>query len=109
MMLGSTTPTGALLSLLTAIAAASTVHLVLGSRVGRPSLAEVAAALTQVDLEVTDLHVAARQPSGVLVVEGAQASGEPILVKVYGRDARDTQLLSRMWRSIWYRGRHPSP
>jgi uncharacterized protein (TIRG00374 family) len=25
-------------------------------------------------------------------------------IKVYGRDARDTQLLSRLWRAIWYRG-----
>ncbi len=106
-MLGSTTPTGALLSLLTAVAAASTVHLVLGSRGGRPSLGEVAAALGQVDLDATDLHEASRQPSGVLVVEGTDAAGDPIVVKVYGRDARDTQLLSRMWRSIWYRGAAP--
>jgi uncharacterized membrane protein YbhN (UPF0104 family) len=28
-------------------------------------------------------------------------------VKVYGRDARDTQLLSRLWRSIWYRDASP--
>ncbi len=102
-MLGSTTPSGALLSLLTAVAAASSVHLVLGSRVGRPSLPEVEDALAQVGLEATDLHVAARQPSGVLAVEGTRSDGAPIVVKVYGRDARDTQLLSRLWRSVWYR------
>ena len=106
-VLGSTTPTGAVHSRLTAVAAASTVHLVLGSRGGRPSLGEVAAALGQVDLDATDLHEASRQPSGVLVVEGTDAAGDPIVVKGYGRGARDTQLLSRMWRAIGYRGAAP--
>lgn len=106
-MLGSTTPSGALLSLVTAIAAASAVHLVLGSRVGRPSIDEVAAALDAVDLHVHGLHESVRQPGGLLLVEGVDADGEPLVVKVYGRDARDTQLLSRVWRSIWYRDATP--
>lgn len=105
-MLGSTTPTGALLSVLGAVAAASVVHLVLGSRAGRPSLGEVAAALADVDLDVVDLNLPSRQSSGVLVVRGTH-DGDPVLVKVYGRDARDTQVLSRAWRSAWYRDAAP--
>jgi uncharacterized protein (TIRG00374 family) len=106
-LLGATTPTGALLSLLTAVAAASTVHLVLGSRVGRASLDEVRAALAQVDLPVAELHESQRASSGVLVVEGTDLAGTPIVVKVHGRDARDTQLLARLWRSVWYRDAAP--
>ncbi|MEI2696794.1 MAG: hypothetical protein V9E94_00110 [Microthrixaceae bacterium] len=105
-MLGSTTPTGALLSVLGAVAAASAVHLLLGSRAGRPSLDEVAAALADVDLDVVELNLASRQPSGVLLVEGTH-DGDPVVVKVYGRDARDTQVLSRAWRSAWYRDATP--
>lgn len=106
-LLGSTTPSGALLSLLTAIAAASTVHLALGSQVGRPSPEEVVAALEALDLRVAEVHESPRQPGGVLLVEGVDDDGAPLRVRVYGRDARDTQLLSRIWRSIWYRDAVP--
>ena len=26
------------------------------------------------------------------------------MVKVYGRDAYDSQLVARLWRRLWYRG-----
>jgi uncharacterized membrane protein YbhN (UPF0104 family) len=105
-LLGATTPSGALLSLLTAIAAASAVHLALGTRTGRPSLDDVAAALDALDLAVDDLRESPRQPGGVFVVEG-QVEDRPVWIKVYGRDARDTQLLSRLWRTIWFRDAEP--
>jgi uncharacterized membrane protein YbhN (UPF0104 family) len=105
-LLGATTPSGALLSLLTAIAAASAVHLALGTRTGRPSLDEVAAALDALDLAVDDLRESPRQPGGVFVVEG-RVEDRPVWIKVYGRDARDTQLLSRLWRTIWFRDAEP--
>jgi uncharacterized protein (TIRG00374 family) len=106
-MLGSTTPTGAALSLLVASASAAAVHLVLGSSVGRPTLADVADALEQVGLTIDALSVSARQSTGVLTVDGVDDSGRPVLVKVHGRDARDTQVLSRAWRGLWYRGAGP--
>ena len=28
----------------------------------------------------------------------------PLLVKVYGRDAGDAQVLANLWRRLWYRG-----
>ena len=106
-LMGSTTPSGALLSLLTAIAAASAVHLILGSQVGRPSTDDVAGALAALDLSVGELRESLRQPSGVLALEGVDAEGVALTVRVYGRDARDTQLLSRLWRSAWYRDAAP--
>ena len=33
---------------------------------------------------------------------GLDARGEPLLVKVYGRDAYDTQLLEKVWRTALY-------
>lgn len=106
-MQSSTTPTGALLSLLVASAAAAALHLALGSSVGRPTLADVADALDQVGLRVDELAVSARQSTGVLTVDGVDESGRPVLVKVHGRDARDTQVLTRAWRGLWYRGAGP--
>ena len=35
------------------------------------------------------------------------ASGRPLLVKVYGRDAYDSQLLAKLWRTLWYQGGGP--
>jgi uncharacterized membrane protein YbhN (UPF0104 family) len=43
------------------------------------------------------------QPAGVVLLEGRDAHG-PLLVKVYGRDAWDAQLLTSLWRMAWYRG-----
>ena len=106
-LMGSTTPSGALMSLLTAIAAASAVHLALGTQVGRPSTDDVVAALAALDLPVDELHESLRQPGGVLALEGVDSAGAPVTVRVYGRDARDTQLLSRLWRSAWFRDAAP--
>ena len=35
------------------------------------------------------------------------ADGAPLLVKVYGRDAYDTQLLEKVWRTLWYQDDGP--
>ena len=33
--------------------------------------------------------------------------GRSLLVKIYGRDAWDGQLLASAWSSLWYRGDTP--
>jgi len=103
-LLSSSTPFGGALSLLLGIAAAAAVHLALGSSMGGPNLAGVAIALEQLGLHVDDLVAAPRQSSGVFVADGTSPTVGPVHIKVYGRDARDTQLVSRLWRAIWYRG-----
>lgn len=105
-LLRATTITGALLTVCLAAAAAAIVHLALGSSNGRPSLEEVSAALEELGLSATDLSVAPRQPGGVLIVD-AIVDGAPVVAKVYGRDARDTQLMSRLRQMLWYR--HAGP
>lgn len=35
-------------------------------------------------------------------MDGLGEAGEAVRIKVYGRDARDAQLLNAMWRKIWY-------
>jgi uncharacterized membrane protein YbhN (UPF0104 family) len=102
-MLGATTPTGALAAVLLASTAAAVVHLVFGSCEGNPSLPEVAAALAQLGVDAHALGAADRQPAGLFLVKAADADGGPLIVKVYGRDAHDSQLLATLWRTVWYR------
>jgi glycosyltransferase 2 family protein len=105
--LGVSTPTGAAAGLFVAAIAASLVHLALGSSAGRPGLNEVSSALAELGVQTTSLHIAARQPAGVFLVDAEDAAG-PLTVKVYGRDAHDTQLLSTLWRTLWFRSEEPS-
>ena len=103
-LLESSTPFGALLSLLLGVTAAAAVHLGLGSSMGGPNLTGVGVALAQLGLPVDHLVEAPRQSSGVFVADAMSSTRGAVHIKVYGRDARDTQLLSRLWRAIWYRG-----
>ena len=103
-LLESSTPFGALLSLLLGVTAAAAVHLGLGSSMGGPNLTGVGVALAQLGLPVDHLVEAPRQSSGVFVADAMSPTRGAVHIKVYGRDARDTQLLSRLWRAIWYRG-----
>ncbi len=96
-------PGAAAAGLLVATASSAVVHLVFGSSRGRPGLPDVAAALDELGVGVRSLGVADRQPAGVFLVDGEGDDGEPLVVKVYGRDAQDTQLLMSIWRSVWYR------
>ena len=102
-MLGATTPTGAFAAVLLASTAAAVVHLVFGSCEGNPGLSEVADALAQLGVDAHSLGAADRQQAGLFLVKAEDADGEPLIVKVYGRDAHDSQLLATLWRTVWYR------
>jgi uncharacterized membrane protein YbhN (UPF0104 family) len=97
------TPGGAVAAVLTASAGAAVVHLVFGSSMGRPTLADVASSLTGLGIDAHSLGAAHRQHAGVFVVDARDDADQPLIVKVYGRDAHDTQLVSTVWRTVWYR------
>ena len=44
-----------------------------------------------------------RQRTGLFLVDAVDDDGNRLVVKVYGRDASDTQLLTTAWRTLWYR------
>jgi uncharacterized membrane protein YbhN (UPF0104 family) len=102
-LLDATSPVGALAGLLVASLASAFVHLAFGSSGGRPGLDHVAAALEQLGVRSTALRAADRQAAGVFLVRAEREDGEPLLVKVYGRDAHDTQLVATLWRTVWFR------
>jgi uncharacterized membrane protein YbhN (UPF0104 family) len=97
------TPLGTLAALLAAVMASSFVHLLFGSTNGRPALGDVEAALAGLGIETVTLGVASRQYAGVFTVDATTPTGEQLVVKVYGRDAHDTALLSSLWRGVWFR------
>jgi len=101
--LHAATPTLALASLVIAVVAAASIHLVFGSSRGRPDLESVISDLTALGVEVRSLGAAERQPAGVFVLDAEDVDGRRIDVKVYGRDANDTQRLTTLWRTVWLR------
>lgn len=105
--LGIAEPVGVVAGLAVGIAGAAIAHLLLGSPGGRLSLDQVAQALSDLGVEATDLRYVPLAPSGVsLVLATAHDSGS-LLVKIYGRDAWDGQLLTSIWSSLWNRGATP--
>ena len=102
-ILAATTPSGAVLGVLCGSVAAAIVHLLFGSAAGQPSLNKVADALEELGVQTGELSEAHRQTAGVFLVDTTDAAGDQVLVKVYGRDAWDSQLLAKGWRALWYR------
>lgn len=101
-------PSGTFAGLLLAVAAAAAIRLVLGTSVGRPSLGHVADALAGLGVAAGRLEQAERQVAGVFLVRGLDPAGEELNVKVYGRDAYDSRLVAKAWRSLWYRDGGPA-
>jgi glycosyltransferase 2 family protein len=97
-------PLGTLAGATIAIAAAAAVRLASGTSLGRPSLEDVRAGLAQLGIRPRSLEEAERQVAGVFDVRGVDDHGATLLIKVYGRDAYDTQLVARVWQRVWYRG-----
>ncbi len=102
-LLEATTPSGTLAAVLVAAIGAGVVHLIFGSCEGNPGLQEVAAALAQLGVDARSLGAADRQEAGLFLAKAEDTDGAPLIVKVYGRDAHDTQLLVTLWRIVWYR------
>jgi len=101
-MVEAAAPSGTLAALFVALVAATVVRLAFGTSAGHPETADVVAVLRELGVEVERLEPADRQPAGVFVARGLSPAGEPLLVKVYGRDAYDTQLLEKVWRTALY-------
>src|SRR5262249_52809200 len=74
-----------------------------GTAAGVPPTAEVKVDLAALGIEAADLRPAVRQRIGAAEYFGHDLRGQPLKVRVLGRDAQDTQRLARRWRSLAYR------
>jgi uncharacterized membrane protein YbhN (UPF0104 family) len=101
-------PGGNLAGVLIAFVAASGIRLAFGTSAGRPSLNEVRTALAALGVDAEGVEAAERQGEGVFIVHARDSEGRTLYAKVYGRDAYDTQLLSKFWRTLWYRDGGPA-
>ena len=84
-------------------AIAALVHLALGSPAARPTVAQIAAALAELGLDVSDVRLTPEQTSGFTTVLANTADGAVLPVRVYGRDAADTQFIAKFWRFLFYK------
>jgi uncharacterized protein (TIRG00374 family) len=105
--LGAVQPVGVIAGLSLGTAAATLLHLLFGSPGGRPTPDQVAEALGDLGFETERVEHVRLQPRGVGMMRAVTQDGETLLVKVYGRDAWDGQLLSSVWSFLWYRDETP--
>ena len=105
--LGTALPIGMVAAFAVGVGSAAIVHLLFGSPAGRLTLGQVADALAELGVEATGLRQAPLEPRGAAVVTAEGPGGRSLLVKIYGRDAWDGQLLASVWTSLWYRGDTP--
>ena len=106
--LGGTLPMGAIAAIAIGTAAGTILHLIFGSPGGRPTAQQVAVALADLGFDTIDVEPARLQTRGVAVMRATTSVGGTLLVKIYGRDAWDGQLLSTIWTTLWYRDEAPT-
>ncbi|HEY2985791.1 MAG TPA: hypothetical protein VGJ38_16665, partial [Jatrophihabitantaceae bacterium] len=79
------------------------VRFIFGSTAGMRAVERVRSALAGLGVTVDDLSISQRQRIGATEFVGHDPDGNPLKVRVLGRDAQDTQRLARRWRLLAYR------
>jgi glycosyltransferase 2 family protein len=74
-----------------------------GSPRGYPDPDMVTAALASLGVLIHSLDMAPSQTWGVIRFVRRDETGDQVDVKVYGRDAFDSQLAAKLWHTLWYR------
>jgi uncharacterized membrane protein YbhN (UPF0104 family) len=105
--LGVSATLGTLMGFLIGIGGAASVHLLFGSPGGRLTLEDVSQVLSELGIHAIDLRFAPLEPRGVAIVSGGTPEGRPLLIKIFGRDARQGQLIASTWEAIRRRGQTP--
>jgi uncharacterized membrane protein YbhN (UPF0104 family)/tRNA A-37 threonylcarbamoyl transferase component Bud32 len=101
--LGYGLPSDALGAIGLGLVAGGSTLLLFGSPRGYPDADEIAAALTELGVGIADLELVPNQSWGVRTLRGTLQNGRSVEVLAYGRDAADTRIAAKTWRSIWYR------
>jgi hypothetical protein len=96
-------PSDALGALALGLGAGLLVRLAFGTAAGVPSVEQVRVALSSLGVEVDGLKASARQRIGSAAYVALDRAGRPLKARVLGRDAQDTQMIVRRWRTLAYR------
>jgi glycosyltransferase 2 family protein len=102
MYLGAGFPADVLGGLLLGFALAALVRVVFGSPGGRPSIAEVTAALVDLGYDVASVDTAVEHIPRASVMDVAFSTGERVRVDAFGRDQRDARVAAKAWHSLMY-------
>jgi len=101
-------PIGSLAGILVGIGAGALAHLLLGSPQGLLTAEQVDIGLSDLGIDATEVAEAEDQIPGEVLWRARTSDGESIRVKVYGRDAWDSQFVGSIWASLTRRGELPS-
>jgi uncharacterized membrane protein YbhN (UPF0104 family)/tRNA A-37 threonylcarbamoyl transferase component Bud32 len=102
MYLGTALPNDLFAAVVLGWGVAAAVHLAFKSPGGRPTSAQVAAALEELGVNAKEVHLAPVQETGRTVMVSEDADG-PLSVTVFGRDEADAQFIAKLSRSIAYK------
>jgi uncharacterized membrane protein YbhN (UPF0104 family) len=105
---GVALPVNAVSSVAVGWGIAAALHLALGSPLGLPSAAEVAAGIADLGVTLTAIARAPRQVWGLEKFTGRDGDGQAVELSVYGRDAADARVLAKLWRFCFYRDSGPT-
>lgn len=105
---GEVLPIVALAGLLVGIGAAALTHLVLGSPQGLLTDGQVEIALADLGVDVVGIQQSEDLEPGEALWRAHRADGADVRVKVYGRDAWDSQVVGSLWATLTRRGEMPT-
>jgi len=105
--LGTALPNDVLGGIVLGLGVAAGVHLIFGSPGGRPTAAQVSAALAELGIDATDVGLSRKQPSGSTRMFGKDAEG-PLSIRVIGRDEADAQFFAKAYRFLAYKDSGPT-
>jgi uncharacterized membrane protein YbhN (UPF0104 family) len=100
-------PSGVAAGWAVGLAAASFVHLVLGSPGGQLTAAQVGEALRDLGVETEWVHGAEPRSPGEQLLRARAVGGQDLEVKVFGRDAWEAQYVGSLWSALARRGEAP--
>jgi uncharacterized membrane protein YbhN (UPF0104 family) len=100
-------PSGVAAGWAVGLAAASIVHLALGSPGGQLTPEQVGEALRDLGVETESVQAAEPRSPGEQLLRARGVGGEDLEVKVFGRDAWDAQYVGSLWSALTRRGEAP--
>ncbi len=85
------------------LAAGALVHVLFGAPSGRPSPAQVQAAVGDLGLTVTGFVASSEHYPGATLMDGSLESGATVRAFAFGRDQRDGQVAAKLWHNVMYK------
>ncbi len=104
---GAAWPIGAVAAVVVGLGSAAVAHLLLGSPQGLLTADQVEIALADLGVDVDDARDLPDEIPGEVLWTAQRADGPDLRVKVYGRDAWDTQAVGSAWAALTRRGEMP--